>query len=70
MDRRTEDPRINQLVADVAVLKDQMAENTAVTHQVRDILASFRIVAAVAKWIAIIVGGIAAIKTGHGWFQK
>lgn len=59
--RRAEDTRVTQLVTDVETLKEQMAVNTAVTIQVRDILASFRGVAAAAKWIAAIAGAAAAI---------
>jgi phage terminase Nu1 subunit (DNA packaging protein) len=60
-----QDSRVTQLVADVAELKQQMAENTAVTTQVRDILTSFRVAGAIAKWIASIGAGVAA--TYHGW---
>lgn len=59
--RRAADARVTQLVTDVDELKKQMAVNTEVTLQVRDILASFRGVAAVAKWITAIAGMIAAI---------
>jgi hypothetical protein len=63
-DRRQPDQRIATLVTDVATLKAQMAENTAVTVQVRDILASFRIVGKIAKWIAAM--GAAAVAVWHG----
>lgn len=59
--RRAADARVAQLVTDVDELKKQMAVNTEVTLQVRDILASFRGVAAVAKWVTAIAGMIAAI---------
>jgi hypothetical protein len=55
MERRHEDQRIATLVTDVATLKAQMAENTQVTVQVRDILASFRIVGKIAKWFTAVV---------------
>lgn len=57
--RRVDDQLINVLVADVAVLKTQMAENTEVTKQVRDILSAFRVTMAVAKWTATISAAIA-----------
>lgn len=59
--RRAADIKVAQLVTDVEDLKRQMAENTAVIIQVRDILASFKVVASVAKWITAIAGMIAAL---------
>jgi hypothetical protein len=64
VERRQHDPRIATLVIDVAELKRQMTENTAVTVQVRDILASFRILGKIAKWIAAM--GAAAVAVWHG----
>jgi len=49
----------------VELLKKEMERNTVVTEQVRDILASFRIVGAIAKWCAAI--GAAATALYHGW---
>lgn len=69
-ERRAEDPRVAKLIADVDILKVQMAENTAVTMQVRDILASFRVAHAVAKWTAAIIGAAAAVKAGLTQFWK
>lgn len=69
MERRAEDQRIIKLCEDVAVLQVQMAENTAVTKQVRDILASFRIVGAVAKWTAAIGAGVVAAHHGIDWLR-
>ena len=60
-ERRLSDQRVSQLVDDVTVLKHQMAENTAVTVQVRDILASFKVMASVAKWVTAIAAMIAAV---------
>jgi hypothetical protein len=66
MERRKDDPRIATLITDVAELKRHMAENTAVTVQVRDILASFHIFGKAAKWFTAIVTAVtvtwAAIK--------
>lgn len=59
--RRADDTRVTRLVIDVDDLKKQMAVNTEVTMQVRDILASFRVVASVAKWITAIAGMVAAL---------
>lgn len=72
MNRRADDSRITQLVSEVAVLKEQhgvlLAEtkkNTEITEQVRDILASFRVIAMIAKWLTA-VGGV-IIMAYHGW---
>lgn len=58
--RRADDPRVTKLVTDVESLQHQMAENTEVTMQVRDILASFKTAAAIAKWITTIAAAGAA----------
>ena len=60
-DRRTVDTRIDGLVADVTELKTQMAAHMETTNQIRDILASFRVAGAIAKWAAAIAGGCAAV---------
>lgn len=70
MERRAEDSRINKLVEDVAVLQSQMIENTAMTRQVRDILGSFRIMAAIAKWVAAIGAGVAALYHGVDFLRR
>lgn len=71
-DRREHDHRLAQLADDVAVLKGQADEftaeikrNTEITEQVHDILASFRIIAMVAKWLTA-VGGF-FVMAYHGW---
>jgi hypothetical protein len=76
--RRSSDVVVNQLVADVAELKDaqlkqvaahaelsrKMDLNTSITEQVRDILATFRIMAQIAKWVTAIVAGVTAAYHG------
>lgn len=64
-DRRSDDTRIAQIAGDVThlhgcveSLKKAVAENTEITQQVRDILATFKVTMAIAKWIAAI--GVAA----------
>jgi hypothetical protein len=52
---------VTTLMSDVSELKRQMAENTVVTVQVRDILASFRIVGKVAKWTTAVVTACAVV---------
>jgi len=68
-ERRAEDPRINKLVEDVSELKAGLAENNKTTEQVRDILTSFRVLATVAKWIAAIGAGYAAVRHGIDGFN-
>lgn len=76
--RRADDARISQLLIDHADLKRQhgklhacvdslqaeVKRNTEVTEQVRDILTSFRVLAAVAKWVSKIGAAFAAIYYG------
>lgn len=66
--RRASDPRVDQLVADVVALKQgqvemkkALADNTEITVQVHDLLASFRIMAKVAKWVTTIAACAAAL---------
>lgn len=62
-----EDARI--AAAGVHSMRMQLAENTELTQQVRDILTSFRVVGAVAKWLTAIVGALAATAAAiwQGW---
>lgn len=63
-ERRVEDSRMSALVLDVSDLKQQMARNTEITEQVRDILTSFRVIAAAAKWVTAIVAACVALWHG------
>lgn len=72
--RREHDHRLAQLADDVAVLKAQATDfsaeikkNTEITEQVRDILASFRVIGLVAKWLTA-VGGL-FVMLYHGWLK-
>lgn len=69
-ERRTADERVTKLVSDVEDLKRQMAENTAVTKDVRDILGSFKVLRALALWVAAVVGAAITIKSGVTTFFK
>jgi len=74
--RRAEDPRIQQLVNDVAETKDAQTamqrsidQNTALTaemkgtvDQVKDILTSMRVLGTAAKWVSSIVAAV-----GSAW---
>lgn len=68
--RRAPDPVVAKLVTDMDDVKKELAKNTEVTEQVRDILASFKVIAAVAKWLTAIAGAVAAFialfKAGGG----
>jgi len=75
-ERRAEDPRINALVSDMQSVKAELAANTEITKrnseitaQVAEVLASFRVLAAVAKWVATIGAGILALKHAPDWFS-
>ena len=68
--RRADDERITKLVTDVEVLQAEMSKNTEVTTQVRDILTGFRLMAVLAKWVAAVIAGLVAIKTGLTAFGK
>ena len=77
--RRADDPRINQLQADVKHLHADLeeaksvaqenarllAENTQVTKDIRDILGTFKVVGALAKWLTIVGGFFVGVY--HGW---
>lgn len=67
-ERRAEDPRINALVSDMQAVKAELAQNTEITKQVAEVLASFRVLAAIAKWIATIGAGIVALRHAPDWF--
>lgn len=69
-ERRREDQRIGKLVCDVCDLKEQMAENTEITGQVRDMLASFRVIAVVAKWVTAIAAAVAAVVAAWHSFKQ
>ena len=49
----------------VEELKREMKANTEITREVRDILATFRVVGLMAKWMAAV--GAAAVAVWHGW---
>lgn len=58
--RRADDPRVTQLVNDVTTLKYQMEENTAVTIEVRDLLAGIKLFGKISKWGFAIFASLAA----------
>ena len=62
--RRHDDARLTMLVDRVARIEEGLAKNTAITEQVADVLASFRVMAALAKWCAAIGAGTLAVWHG------
>ena len=67
-ERRAVDPRIDELVRDMSDVKKELAANTEITKQVADVLASFRVISAIAKWATAVGAAIIAIKAG--WNPK
>lgn len=59
------DDRIAALEHRNAIIERKIDENTVITEQVRDILASFRGIAFAAKWLTA-VGGF-FVMAYHGW---
>lgn len=53
----------------VEELKREMNKNTVVTEQVRDILASFQVVGAIAKWVAAIGAAATAVYHAAIWWR-
>lgn len=49
-----------ELSAKVTHLHDCIEKNTSITEDVRDILASFKVMLHIGKWVAAIAGAIAA----------
>jgi hypothetical protein len=65
--RRQDDPRIEQLVDDMAAMKTAHAamkisldQNTEVTTQIRDILTSFRVLRTLAIWLSGLLAAVGA----------
>lgn len=73
--RRSYDPRVERLVLDVAELgrkmecaqrsreaiKLELAVNTEISRQIQDAVASFKIIATVAKWLTVVAGAVIAV---------
>lgn len=54
-ERRAEDPRVNQLISDVAAIKEAVALSTEITTEIRNIVAGFKTMAKIAKWLTAMV---------------
>ena len=68
--RASADPRIDTLLAGYEDLKREMSENTQITKDMRDILGTFRVLGAIAKWVTGVAAAIAAIYHGTQYLQK
>lgn len=65
-DRRAPDPRIDVLVSQVAAIEKQLAANQTILQDISDVMASFRVVSAIAKWTtAVVAAGVAIWHGGH-----
>ena len=67
--RRASDVRIDAIEARIASVEKKVDENTVMTTEVRDILATFRIAGLVAKWLTVIAGAVTAVfgMVAGGW---
>ena len=65
LDRRHNDLRIDALQQDMTLLHASVSEMKETVKEMHDILASFRVLAAVAKWITAIAGAVAAVYAGY-----
>lgn len=61
MDRRQDDAKLQKVMEDISDLQRDMKANTEITTQVRDLLATFAILASVAKWVAAISAAVAGV---------
>lgn len=52
--RRAVDPRLDELGEEIKALKGEMARNTEITQQIRDLLAGLRVIASTAKWLTAV----------------
>ncbi len=67
-DRRSDvDSKFSEIESAIVGLKAEMAVNTVITAQVRDLLASFRVMAAVAKWLTAI--GAFGLMCWQAWLR-
>lgn len=57
---------LREMLGDVS---KELKANTEITKQVADVLASFRVVAAVSKWIATIAAGVVAVYHGINFWK-
>ena len=77
LNRRAEDPRLTKVIDDVAALQTQhvdlmreVAVNTVLTKQIKEILEGFvtvgRVVKFIAKWASILAAIAVSFKAGWG----
>ena len=69
-ERRASDPRIDALVTQMHDVQVELKANTEITKQVADVLASFRVIANVAKWLTVMSTAIFALWHGVQAFAR
>lgn len=62
--RQVIDDRFSEIDDSFKALRFEMANNTEITKQVRDVLASFRVIGAISKWLTAI--GAFGVMIWHG----
>jgi hypothetical protein len=67
LNRRSSDPRIDELVAQVAELKVVTTEVKEVLSAIHGFIAFCRVTATISKWIAALGAGLAALYHGFDW---
>lgn len=63
--RKTVDAKFTDLEGQLAALRFEMANNTEITKQVRDILTTFTVIGKLAKWLTTIAAFCVAC--WHAW---
>jgi len=67
--RRADDTRMDAIENRLTALEGAIAENTALTKTVAEVMASLHVLAAVGKWLAAVGAGILALKHLPEWFR-
>lgn len=67
--RRADDSRMDAIEGRLTALESAIAENTALTKTVAEVMASLHVLAAVGKWLAAVGAGILALKHAPEWFR-
>jgi hypothetical protein len=57
--------RIHELAGELSALKLEVQRGNEVIEEVRDVLASFRVISKVAKWLTVVVAAVTAIWHGY-----
>ena len=63
--RRVIDERFEALESGMTEIKKEVAENTVITTQIRDLLTSFAVMAKISKWLTVM--GAFGVTCYHAW---